>query len=155
MHLPELAELLVSLKVDQFQLAFVHAIGNAWDNFDAIVPKKSEVEPFVHQALDIGIKAGVEMMVEAYPFCFMRGYEEYCAERFMPATQIRYPDLFIEDFEKDRKEGGKKKFPQCKKCRFDLICEGPWREYAERFGGSEFRPIKGTKIKKAEQLCGP
>lgn len=151
-NLPELTELLVSLKVNQFQLAFIHAIGNAWENFDLMVPKKSGVKPFVHKALDIGIKAGVDMMVEAYPFCFMKGYEKYCAERFMPSTEIRYPDLFVEDFEKDRKSGGKKKFPQCKKCRFDQICEGPWKEYAEKFGVAEFIPVKGSKIKTVKQL---
>jgi MoaA/NifB/PqqE/SkfB family radical SAM enzyme len=146
-YLPQLAELLVSLGVDQFQLAFVHAIGNARDNFDAIVPKKSEVQPFVHKALDVGIKAGVGLMVEAYPFCFMRGYEKYCAERFMPSTEIRYPDLFVEDFERDRKQSGKKKFPQCARCRFDPVCEGPWKEYAEKFGGGEFAPVTGKKIR--------
>lgn len=151
-YLPELAELFVSLKVDQFQFAFIHAIGNARENFDSMVPKKSDVMPFIHKALDIGIKAGVDVMVEAYPFCFMQGYEKYCAERFMPSTEIRYPDLFVEDFEKDRKGSGKKKFPQCKRCRFDLICEGPWKEYPEKFGDSEFRLVKGKKIKSVEEL---
>ncbi|UCC91403.1 MAG: radical SAM protein, partial [Candidatus Aenigmatarchaeota archaeon] len=146
-HLPELAQLFVSLKVNQFQLAFIHAIGNALENFDSMVPRKSDVEPYVHRALDIGIWAGKDVMVEAYPFCFMRGYEKYCAERFMPSTEIRYSDLFVEDFERERKKSGKKKFPQCKLCKFDLICEGPWKEYPEKFGDSEFKPVLGKKIK--------
>ena len=151
-HLPELAELFVSLKVDQFQLAFIHAIGNAWENFGSMVPKKSDVMPFMHKALDIGIRAGVDVMVEAYPLCFMKGYEKYCAERFMPSTEIRYPDLYVEDFERDRKKSGKKKFPQCRKCKFDLICEGPWKEYPEKFGDSEFRLVMGERIKSVEEL---
>lgn len=150
--LPELARLFVSLRVDQFQLAFIHAIGNAQENFDSMVPRKSDIEPYIHRALDIGIEAGVDVMVEAYPFCFMQGYEKYCAERFMPATEVKYPDLCVEDFEKDRKESGKKKFPQCRKCRFDFVCEGPWKEYPERFGDSEFRPVKGKKIRNLEKL---
>jgi MoaA/NifB/PqqE/SkfB family radical SAM enzyme len=151
-YLPELAKLFVSLKVNQFQFAFIHAIGNAWDNFDSMVPRKSEVRPFICQTLDIGINAGIDVMVEAYPFCFMQGYEKYCAERFMPATEIRYPDLFVENFERDRKAHGKKKFPQCKKCKYDLVCEGPWKEYPEKFGNSEFKPVKGGKIKSFEEL---
>ncbi|MCK5023248.1 MAG: radical SAM protein [Candidatus Aenigmarchaeota archaeon] len=146
-YLPELAELLVSLGVSQFQLAFVHAIGNAGKNFDSIVPRKSDAKPFIHRALDIGIKAGVGVMVEAYPFCFMEGHEKYCAERFMPSTEIRYSDLYVEDFERDRKASGKVKFPQCKKCKFDLICEGPWKEYPEKFGNSEFKAVTGKKIR--------
>lgn len=151
-YLPELARLFVSLKVNQFQLAFIHAIGNAWENFDSMVPRKSAVEPYIHKALDIGIKADVDVMVEAYPFCFMQGYERYCAERFMPTTEIRYADLYVEDFEKDRKGSGKKKFPQCKRCKFDLVCEGPWKEYPERFGDSEFRPVKGEKIRSLGEI---
>ena len=151
-YLPELAKLLVSLKVDQFQLAFIHAVGNAWENFDSMVPRKSLVRPYMHRALDVGIEAGVGVMVEAYPFCFMQGYEKYCAERFMPATEIRYPDLYVEDFERDRKKSGKEKFPQCKLCKFDLICEGPWKEYPEKFGSSEFKPVKGRKIKSVEEI---
>lgn len=151
-HLPELAELFVKLQVNQFQLAFVHAVGNAWKYFDSIVPRKSAARPYIHRALDIAIEAGVGVMVEAYPFCFMQGYEKYCAERFMPATEIRYPDLFVEDFERDRKASGKKKFPQCKKCKFNLICEGPWKEYPEKFGSSEFKPVPGKVIKSAEEI---
>ncbi len=147
-----MAELFVSLKVDQFQFAFIHAIGNADKNFDSMVPRKSDVKPFIHKALDIGIKANVGLMVEAYPFCFMQGYEEYCAERFMPDTEVRYPDLYVEDFEKDRKESGKEKFSQCDKCKFDLICEGPWREYPKKFGSSEFKPVAGEKIKSIKEI---
>lgn len=33
----------------------------------------------------------------------------------------------------------RKKFPQYKLCKFDLICEGPWKEYPDKFGDSEFR----------------
>jgi len=151
-YLPNLAELLVSLEVNQFQLAFIHAIGNAWENFDDMVPRKSDVEPFVHKALEIGIKAHVDVMVEAYPFCFMKGYEKYCAERFMPLTEIRYSHMFVEDFEKVRKRLGKRKFPQCKSCRFDLLCEGPWKEYPIKFGDAEFKPVKGSKIKTYKEL---
>ncbi len=117
-----------------------------------MVPKKSLVKPYIQRALDIGIGGGVDLMVEAYPFCFMQGYEKYCAERFMPSTEIRYPDLFVEDFERDRKKSGKKKFPQCKKCRYDLICEGPWKEYPEKFGDSEFKPVEGRKIKSVKEI---
>ncbi|UCD07646.1 MAG: radical SAM protein [Candidatus Aenigmatarchaeota archaeon] len=151
-YLPEFARLFVSLKVNQFQFAFIHAIGNAWENFDSMVPRKSDVKPYIHRALDIGINADLGVMVEAYPFCFMQGYEKYCAERFMPSTEIRYADLYVEDFEKDRKKSGKKKFPQCKRCKFDLICEGPWKEYPEKFGDSEFKPVKGEKIRSIDKI---
>ena len=37
-------------------------------------------------------------------------------------------------------------FPECKKCRYYFICDGPWRRYAALYGGDEFKPIKGEKI---------
>jgi len=80
MFLPDLSEFLIKLNVDQFQFAFVHPCGNAWENFESVVPKKSEVAPYVHKALDIAINSGYKagkVMVEAFPFCFMKGYEKF------------------------------------------------------------------------------
>ncbi|RLI96505.1 MAG: hypothetical protein DRO96_02945 [Candidatus Aenigmatarchaeota archaeon] len=144
--LPELAELLIKLGVDQFQLAFVHPVGNAWKNFDKVVPRKSDVKPYIHRALDIGKNSGVRMMVEAFPFCFMRGYEKYCSELFMPRGEVRDAELVIKDFDRWRKESGKAKFEGCKKCKFDLICEGPWKEYPQKYGWDEFKPVLGNKV---------
>ncbi len=145
-YLPEIVQLLLKYNIAQFQLAFVHAQGNAYNNFDSIVPLKSIVKPFVHKALDIGIQAGVKCMVEAYPFCFMQGYEKYCSEFYIPPTEIREINSFTPDFEKTRKEEGKTKGPQCKECKYDLICEGPWKEYPEKRGWGEFVPVGGGKI---------
>ena len=46
----------------------------------------------------------------------------------------------------------KKKFPQCSSCRFDPICEGPWNEYAEAYGGDEFSPVPGEKVHDAREI---
>jgi len=144
-YLPELAQLWIKLGVDQFQLAFVHPVGNAQKYFDRIVPKKSLVAPFVHKAIDIAERYGMRMMIEAFPFCFMKGYEKYCSELYMPKAEVRDAEGVV-DFNRWKKETGKRKFSQCKKCKFDLICEGPWREYSDRFGSDEFIPVEGEKI---------
>lgn len=141
-HLPDIAKLLVKLKVDQFQLAFVHALGHAATNFDSVVPRKSLIEPHVKEALDIGIQAGVNVMTEGIPYCFMQGYERYIAEEIIPDTKIYDLDNVIEDYSKLRMDEGKKRGPNCKKCRYFKKCEGPWREYPEKFGWSEFKPVR-------------
>jgi MoaA/NifB/PqqE/SkfB family radical SAM enzyme len=153
-HLGELVKLFLDLKVDQSQLAFIHPVGNAWENFDMLVPKKSEVMPFVHQALDVGREAGLAMMIEAYPYCFMSGYEKHCSELYMPETDIMDREGLIKDFKHVRTEAGKKKFPQCRECRFDLICEGPWKEYPERYGSDEFTPVPGPIAKPSDIVDG-
>lgn len=154
-HLPDIAKLLVELDVSQFQLAFVHPVGNALKNFDIVVPKKSDAMPFVHRALDIAKKAGYvpgDVMIEAFPFCFMKGYEAFCSETFIPPAEVRDGKYSIGRFEEWRRAIGKTKFPQCKKCRYDIICEGPWKEYPERLGNEEFVPVPGKKIKNPEKL---
>jgi MoaA/NifB/PqqE/SkfB family radical SAM enzyme len=141
-HLSEIADLLISLKVDQYQLAFVHAMGNAMKNFAAVVPRKTMVHPYVKEALRRGISAGVEVMVEAMPFCFLRGFERYVAEVVMPEMKIfDWNKQVLEDFEQSRRQDSKIKGPLCHACRYFKKCEGPWKEYPEKFGWSEFKPI--------------
>ncbi|MEM4662728.1 MAG: radical SAM protein [Candidatus Diapherotrites archaeon] len=152
--LPETAKLFVDLNVDQYQFAFIHCVGNAKKNIDTLLPKKSEVMPYLHKALDIGINAGIKVMVEAYPYCFMRGYEKYCSELYMPPAEIMDAEGIVEDFDKLRRETGKLKGPRCKECRYDLICEGPWKEYPEKFGWDEFVPVDGPKIKNPGEILG-
>jgi len=140
-HMPELAQLLVDLKVDQFQFAFMHAVGNAHKNFDQMMPWVSLAAPFIKQGLQIGIDNNIKVMAEAMPFCTMQGYEKYCSEFYIPKTEIRDVDSFDPSYEKTRRTEGKLKFPQCKKCSYDDICEGPWREYPEMRGSWEFKPV--------------
>lgn len=141
-HLPQIAELLVSLGVDQYQFAFVHPLGSAARNFSGIVPRMTLAEPFVKKGLDVGIRAGVRAMTEAIPYCFMSGYEDYVAEKIIPDSKIYDYKKIIEDFTSARKNEGKAKGPQCKLCRYDDVCEGPWREYPKKFGWEEFKPCR-------------
>jgi MoaA/NifB/PqqE/SkfB family radical SAM enzyme len=141
-YLPSIADLLIRLGVDQFQFAFPHPLGSAKDNFDSIVPRMSLVEPFVKMALEKGISAGKRVMTEAIPYCFMRGYEDYIAERILPETKIYDVNGVIENFGLVRKKEGKSKSTNCPKCRYYAVCEGPWREYPQKFGWDEFKPVR-------------
>lgn len=151
-HLPQIASLLINLGVDQYQFAFVHALGSASDNFDAIVPRMSMTEYYVKKGLDLGIKSKVKVMTEAIPYCFMQGYEGYIAEKIIPETKIYDFDYIIENFTIARQNEGKVKNSNCKKCKYCDICEGPWKEYPDKFGWAEFKPIKaGRKNNKLNQ----
>lgn len=139
--LPALAALLVSLGVDQYQLAYMHITGRAGQNKDWLAARKALIEPYVKRALDVGIRAGRAVMTEAIPYCRMKGYEAYVAERVIPGTMIFDADCVIEDYTKTRRDEGKAKGPACASCRYDQACEGPWREYPEQFGWAEFVPV--------------
>jgi len=140
--LPKLAKLFVYLKVDQFQFAFVHIIGTAWENRKWIVPKKTEILPYLYKALDIGIKNGIKCYTEAIPYCLMKGYEECISERIIPDGPVIDADVFVENYGDYRRNEGKIKHEKCKDCIYYKTCEGPWREYPEIFGWNEFKPVK-------------
>ncbi len=140
-HIPKLAKLLVDLGVDQFQFAFIHLGGEAYSNRDWIVPRKKDVIPYLKKGLDIGLKAGRVVMVEAIPPCLLEGYEQYISELFIPEGKVFDIDFKVEDYGEHRRTHGKAKCLECSKCKFFEVCEGPWREYPQLFGWSEFKPV--------------
>ncbi|MCX7641645.1 MAG: radical SAM protein [Elusimicrobiales bacterium] len=141
-YLPEIAKLLVYLKVDQFQFAFIHIIGRGWENRSWIVPKKTDILPYLYKGLDIGKKANIPCYTEAIPYCLMKRYEECVVEKIIPDGPVFDADVFVENYGNYRKNEGKTKNITCKKCIYYKICEGPWREYPQIYGWSEFKPVK-------------
>ena len=139
--LPDLARLLVSIGVDQFQFAFMHMTGRAGQNKEWLTARKSLIEPWVKKGIDVGVQAGRRAMTEAIPYCFMTGYEDHVAERIIPATKIFDAEVVIEDYTRTRRTEGKDKGPRCPECRHFKACEGPWREYPQMFGWDEFVPV--------------
>ena len=142
MTLPLLSTLLVKLNVDQIQFAFVHALGNARKNFDQVVPSMSLASSYIHKALQVAANSGKFARVEAIPYCQMKGYEQYVVEKFIPDTEVRgveYQNTDDSGFQ--RQNFSKMKFVQCSRCRYDPICEGPWKEYPEKRGNKEFVPV--------------
>jgi len=139
--LPELAELLVKLGVIQFQFAFVHIQGNAMAYYKKIVPKAGAAAPFIKKGLEIGLRAGRRVMVEAVPFCLLAPYERCASEFFIPPAQCKEIHQTVDNFDIVRKFQAKTKFPTCAPCRWFNQCEGPWIEYPRLFGSREFRPV--------------
>jgi pyruvate-formate lyase-activating enzyme len=143
-HLPEIARLLVSLGVDQFQLAFVHPVGTAATRFASVVPRMELAAPYLMAGLGVGLAAGRRAYTEAVPACLLPGYEDCVAEKHIPRTAIYDAEETIADYTQYRRDEGKLKGPDCARCLHDAECEGPWREYPERHGWSEFVPVRSA-----------
>jgi len=139
-YLVDIARLLVRLGVFQVQFAFVHAIGSAEVNWDSTVPRYRDVEKQLGPALDLVHRAGRSTITEAVPFCLLRGREWAAIEPALPQTTVHDGDIVIGDYERYRREAGKLQGPPCEHCSWARACEGPWREYPERFGWDEFVP---------------
>ena len=88
-------------------------------------------------------------MTEAIPYCLMSGYEDYVAERIIPDTIIFDAEGVIEDYTLTRCTEGKSKGPDCSRCFYFKLCEGPWKEYPEMFGWDEFKPIEKSDVNPA------
>lgn len=151
-YVPQLSNLFVSLGVDQYQFAFVHSTGNTALYFDKMMPFVSLAAPFIKRGIQIGISSGKLVMAEAMPYCVMQGFERYVSELYIPPTAVSEGNQLKRDFEKIRKVEGKTLFEQCKECRFRLICEGPWKEYPDKRGSSEFRPVPGKLIQSTQEI---
>jgi MoaA/NifB/PqqE/SkfB family radical SAM enzyme len=139
--LPKLGRLLTALDVDCYQFAFPHLLGSAYKNRKWLIPRKSKLKPWLHRGLDFGIKAGKNVTTEAIPYCFMQGYEDCIAERYMPNAVVFDAYFKVDDFRYYRLNKGKMKGPNCHRCIYFKTCEGPWVEYPQLFGWSEFKPV--------------
>ncbi len=145
-ELPDVARLLVKLGVMQYQFAFVHILGTAAKNASWLVPRKTDVMPFVKAGLDVGIRAGVRCMTEAIPFCFLPGYEAYVAEQIIPRTLVFDADVTLDDYTAYRQTEGKAKGEMCRPCIYFDRCEGPWVEYPALFGWDELCPVTAAPV---------
>jgi hypothetical protein len=86
-------------------------------------------------------------MAEAVPLCILRGRESYAAEWIIPDAAVFDAEGTIDDYRAFRLGEGKAKGPRCRSCLLDSVCEGPWREYPERFGWTEFEPRRDARAR--------
>ncbi len=136
-----------------YQAAFVHAEGNARDEFDQVVPRMKDAVPPITAALDLAGSRGLDAHVEAVPLCLLHGRESLASELYLPPTEVDSPEGLDTDFDTTRVAEGKAKGPRCSQCRFVSVCEGVWREYPDRFGWDEFVPVPGSPVDSTADLA--
>lgn len=142
--MPDIAKLLVGLRVNQFQFAFMHInsiIANDPKLIKELVPRFNVIMPYIIKGINIGTDANIPAVTEAIPYCFMKGYENHIAENKALDTYSFDATIEREYTSKIRKHTIKATGLSCKSCMYFENCEGTWKEYAEIFGWSEFRPV--------------
>ncbi len=137
---------------------YVRPIGSAWKNKD-IMPKFSDIEPYLKKAIEAGQKKRLEVLVYGVPLCFLNDFEHHSSQikRFMDGTL--YSDYYIADTrkfsEKEYQDYMAKKPEKCNLCTLKAICPGVWKRYVELYGSNELKPSKKsiqTIIKKSENM---
>ena len=144
--LPAIAGLMLELDVDQYEVTFVRIWGNAQANRDEVVPRMSDVAPYVQKAADVIIDAGKPMLVEGISYCRMEGYEDIMSDPHSSDVEVRDLAATTESFLPERRSRYKTKGEGCTHCCYRFVCEGVWREYVELFGMDEFTPVPGQLV---------
>jgi MoaA/NifB/PqqE/SkfB family radical SAM enzyme len=120
--------------------------GGAYDNFDKLVPRISQIAPYVKKCLDIGKKNNIPHWAIRYvPLCYFQDYLDQVSElREVEVfhTEHLAPDFENFDVENSRQAIGRIKTEKCQGCKLFNICEGIWQEYYKRYGDNELKPIK-------------
>ncbi|UCG95298.1 MAG: radical SAM protein [archaeon] len=144
-YLPEIAENNIRLGAMGCEFIFVHPRGNALENFEEVVPKLTDLSHFIPKTLEIGEKNGIGHFRFRYlPLCYMTGHENSLSEAAsfeILKEQHVGPDFKDLNVEKGRKLIGRIRGSVCKKCKVKEKCEGIFREYAERRGFGELKPV--------------
>lgn len=143
--LPRIAENNARLGADGMEFIFIHPRGNALRDFDRVVPTLTEIMDYLRPTIDAGLRHGIKHTVIRYvPICCML-FDMHHLSEFESRKTLREhhigPEFRDLDVERNRALHGRIKGPQCKACKYFNICEGIFKEYAERRGFEELVPV--------------
>ncbi|MGM9991666.1 MAG: radical SAM protein [Candidatus Bruticola sp.] len=148
--LPDIADRFAELQASSIDIAFPHAQGRASKMWDLVVPRYKEVIPFVKEAAKRLLQKHIDVRLETFPYCTVSGYEHLVSEIYQQTQAYAEINQYGSDSGASNwsqlRPTIKEKFLPCLSCRFRLVCEGPWNEYAYRYGGEEFKPVYGERI---------
>lgn len=140
--LPDFIPFMVNEKLRDINVAFPHAQGAARINFESVVPRYQQLKPYLGIMAKMAKKACINLSFETIPFCILPSFPEMMSELVYGGKDVKCTQVCEETFDwnKTRKQI-KRKSPVCSYCFFNNYCEGPWEEYVEKYGFSEFVPI--------------
>ncbi len=151
-ELPAAVGLFSSLGIDKCLISFVSCMGNAEKNVDLLLPRMSEVKPFVEDAFKEAEKTGLMLTICSYPLCFLKGNEKHYEGIYAPTRTVCDVLGERENFDDVNRKSLNQRGLVCSKCKYELVCRGPEKIYTKKFGWSEFKPVKGKKVKTINEV---
>jgi MoaA/NifB/PqqE/SkfB family radical SAM enzyme len=124
-------KLLLKLGVDIIRFSALKVNAEAKKNESSLDIKMSNYANYLKRSLKLVAKHNAAYDTEGIPFCII-----YHLDLGINADYIN--EIFLENIYSD----GKIKREECKTCLAFSKCVGPWKEYVDKFGWSEFRLIK-------------
>jgi len=145
-QLPDLAKLLVELKSTMQNLFvptldFVMPEENAWVNRELIVPRLTDVVPYVKEALEFAHSSGLPLTFRGIPLCLIPQYERYSYDRYMSIFRIlKGENTAI--YDRLTLDIRRVKPQTCRRCKYFRECTGVLRAYANIYGLEELSPVE-------------
>lgn len=130
-------DLMFDLGIRDMNLTFPHPMGDAYKNFNAVVPKYENIKDELQKILK---SYGQYINTEAIPLCYIYPYQNEVnyseGIKIKNLQEMRGYDAgaggSIEDYNTMLSEEYRKT-PDCKTCVFDKNCLGVWKEYYEKY----------------------
>jgi len=143
--LPEIAETCIKAGANAMEFIFPHPKGNAYENFDEMVPALAELVDAIPETIRVADQANIQHCLFRYvPLCYvyhsLRNVGELAAKSKLREQHIG-PEFSDLEVEKNRARVGRVKGPQCPACQYFNSCEGVFKEYAEKRGFGELVPV--------------
>ncbi len=133
--------------------SFVQPNGRAWNNRNTIIPRISEVVPYLHDALDYCLTKKVNFAISdcGIPVCFVEKFKEHHQEyqRIKRFTKYRRGPRRLSgmtDALTTMNASEKVKRTECVACAYSGECLGLWRNYARMYGLGELKPIPSPSV---------
>lgn len=134
--------LINNFKIQEIRFIMGMVEGNALKAPKKIIAKMSSVSPYLCKAISLADKSGIGCYVYNMVPCLMPGFEKYVNDLLNVSsdTILSGPEFEI-NLDNARKKK-KIKIKTCEECKYNNVCYGLWRSYANVFGLSELKPIK-------------
>jgi MoaA/NifB/PqqE/SkfB family radical SAM enzyme len=144
--LPQIGQFIYNRGIRNSEFIFVDpSSGGAKTNFFKLVPKISEIAPYVKKCLDIAKRRKVfHWTIRYVPLCYFEDYLDQVSELLEVKkfhTEHFAPDFQNYDVENSRRIVGRAKTAKCSRCKLFNECEGIWKEYLKHYGDKELKPI--------------
>ncbi len=141
-HLEEMARLFIKLKMLSSEFIFIFPHGNALIEPKKNIPMYTEAKPFMEKALDTGKNSKTKILMRYVPYCILPNHIQGIADQYDPPEREQIgPGVETLDVIKARKELDRAHVPQCKGCKYEKDCEGPWKVYPSIYGINEFKRL--------------
>ena len=142
-NLPTFVPFMLKEGLTDINIAFPHAQGAARQNFDKVVPRYNELRSYILRLAQEAKSNNLNLTFETIPFCILPEYPEMMSELVYFCKDVKCTQVQEQTFDWNIvRKAIKSKMDFCKECFFNDYCEGPWAEYVEYFGDSEFLPVK-------------